>query len=92
MQNYTGDRLNFGLAAEQAKSEGYKVEVCIYLFISNSSFRMRTCLKSLSIVQTVIVGDDCALPPRRGTVGRRGLAGTILVNKVLQSSLVCLLH
>lgn len=26
-QNYTGDRLNFGLAAEEAKSEGYKVEV-----------------------------------------------------------------
>ncbi|KAL2322978.1 hypothetical protein Fmac_027357 [Flemingia macrophylla] len=39
--NYTGDRLNFGLAAEQAKSEGYKVE-------------------------TIIVGDDCALPPSRG--------------------------
>ncbi|KAI6694253.1 hypothetical protein NL676_021963 [Syzygium grande] len=55
--NYTGDRLNFGLAAEQAKAEGYKVE-------------------------TVIVGDDCALPPRRGIVGRRGLVGTILVNKV----------
>ncbi|KAH7529297.1 hypothetical protein FEM48_Zijuj05G0169600 [Ziziphus jujuba var. spinosa] len=43
--NYTGDRLNFGLAAEQAKSEGYKIE-------------------------TVIVGDDCALPPR-GIAGRR---------------------
>ncbi|CAL5442524.1 unnamed protein product [Camellia sinensis] len=56
--NYTGDRLNFGLAAEQAKSEGYKVEM-------------------------VIVGDDCALPPPRGIVGRRGLAGTILVNKVV---------
>ena len=27
LQNYTGDRLNFGLAAEQAKSEGYKIEV-----------------------------------------------------------------
>jgi hypothetical protein len=27
LQNYTGDRLNFGLAAEQAKSEGYKMEV-----------------------------------------------------------------
>ncbi|XP_015883719.2 putative 3,4-dihydroxy-2-butanone kinase [Ziziphus jujuba] len=54
--NYTGDRLNFGLAAEQAKSEGYKIE-------------------------TVIVGDDCALPPR-GIAGRRGLAGTILVHKV----------
>ncbi|GLJ17084.1 hypothetical protein SUGI_0295500 [Cryptomeria japonica] len=55
--NYTGDRLNFGLAAEQAKSEGYKVEM-------------------------VIVGEDCALPPPRGIAGRRGLAGTILVNKV----------
>ncbi|MQL96074.1 hypothetical protein Taro_028744, partial [Colocasia esculenta] len=57
VKNYTGDRLNFGLAAEQAKSEGYKVE-------------------------TVIVGDDCALPPPRGLAGRRGLAGTILVHKV----------
>ncbi|KFK36094.1 hypothetical protein AALP_AA4G076600 [Arabis alpina] len=55
--NYTGDRLNFGLAAEEAKTEGFKVE-------------------------TVIVGDDCALPPPRGIAGRRGLAGTILVHKV----------
>lgn len=31
----------------------------------------------------VIVGDDCALPPPRGIAGRRGLAGTILVHKVL---------
>lgn len=55
--NYTGDRLNFGLAAEQAKSEGYDIK-------------------------TVIVGDDCALPPVQGIAGRRGLAGTILVLKV----------
>uniref|UniRef100_A0A1J3I943 Putative 3,4-dihydroxy-2-butanone kinase n=1 Tax=Noccaea caerulescens TaxID=107243 RepID=A0A1J3I943_NOCCA len=55
--NYTGDRLNFGLAAEQAKTEGFKIE-------------------------TVIVGDDCALPPPRGIAGRRGLAGTVLVHKV----------
>ncbi|KAK1314765.1 putative 3,4-dihydroxy-2-butanone kinase [Acorus calamus] len=55
--NYTGDRLNFGLAAEQAKSEGYKIE-------------------------TVVVGDDCALPPARGITGRRGLAGTILITKI----------
>ncbi|XP_074563724.1 putative 3,4-dihydroxy-2-butanone kinase [Curcuma longa] len=27
--NYTGDRLNFGLAAEQAKAEGYKVEMVV---------------------------------------------------------------
>jgi dihydroxyacetone kinase len=52
VKNYTGDHLNFGLAAEQAKSEGYKVE-------------------------TVIVGDDCALPPPRGIAGRRGLTGTV---------------
>uniref|UniRef100_A0A2P2LJZ0 3,4-dihydroxy-2-butanone kinase n=1 Tax=Rhizophora mucronata TaxID=61149 RepID=A0A2P2LJZ0_RHIMU len=57
VKNYTGDRLNFGLAAEQAKSEGYNIE-------------------------TIIVGDDCALPPPRGIAGRRGLAGTILVYKV----------
>ncbi|XP_078440913.1 putative 3,4-dihydroxy-2-butanone kinase [Wolffia australiana] len=29
VKNYTGDRLNFGLAAEQAKSEGYEVEMVI---------------------------------------------------------------
>eukprot|EP00271_Cylindrocystis_brebissonii_P002683 TRINITY_DN13449_c0_g1_i1.p1 TRINITY_DN13449_c0_g1~~TRINITY_DN13449_c0_g1_i1.p1 ORF type:complete len:609 (+),score=108.67 TRINITY_DN13449_c0_g1_i1:397-2223(+) len=57
VKNYTGDRLNFGLAAEQAKMEGFKVE-------------------------TVIVGDDCALPPPHGLAGRRGLAGTLFVHKV----------
>lgn len=34
----------------------------------------------------VIVGDDCALPPPRGIAGRRGLAGTILVHKVVSAS------
>ncbi|KAI0494931.1 hypothetical protein KFK09_025077 [Dendrobium nobile] len=29
VKNYTGDRLNFGLAAEEAKSEGYNVEMVI---------------------------------------------------------------
>ncbi|XP_027193566.1 putative 3,4-dihydroxy-2-butanone kinase isoform X2 [Cicer arietinum] len=57
IKNYTGDRLNFGLAAEQAKFEGYKVE-------------------------SVIVEDDCSIYPRPEIVGRRGLAGTILVHKV----------
>ncbi|PKA52205.1 Putative 3,4-dihydroxy-2-butanone kinase [Apostasia shenzhenica] len=57
VKNYTNDRLNFGLAAEEAKSEGYNVEM-------------------------VIVGDDCAITPPQVVVGRRGLAGTILVHKV----------
>src|SRR6185369_12914641 len=29
VKNYTGDRLNFGLAAEKAKQMGYKVEMVI---------------------------------------------------------------
>lgn len=29
VKNYTGDRLNFGLAAEKARAEGYKVEMVI---------------------------------------------------------------
>eukprot|EP00301_Raphidiophrys_heterophryoidea_P024104 c7718_g1_i1.p1 GENE.c7718_g1_i1~~c7718_g1_i1.p1 ORF type:complete len:588 (-),score=184.24 c7718_g1_i1:119-1849(-) len=29
IKNYTGDRLNFGLAAEQAKSRGFKVEMVV---------------------------------------------------------------
>ena len=32
-QNYTGDRLNFGLAAELAKTEGFKVEVTVCLLL-----------------------------------------------------------
>ena len=56
-----GDRLNFGLAAEQAKASGLSVEM-------------------------IVVGDDCALPGT-GVAGRRGIAGTIFVQKVLLSLL-----
>lgn len=54
IKNYTGDRLNFGLAAEQARTLGHKVK-------------------------TVTVGDDIALGK---DVQRRGLAGTIFVQKI----------
>jgi dihydroxyacetone kinase len=57
VKNYTGDRLNFGLAAELARAEGIAVE-------------------------TALVADDVALSASVGHAGRRGLAGTILVNKV----------
>ncbi len=57
IKNYTGDRLNFGLAAEVARSEGVPVE-------------------------TVLVADDAALAGAVESVGRRGLAGTVLVHKV----------
>ena len=54
VKNYTGDRLNFGLAAERARGLGVKVE-------------------------TVIVGDDVALP---AIAQPRGIAGTLFVHKV----------
>lgn len=56
VKNYTGDRLNFGFAAEQAKSLGLKVE-------------------------TIIVGEDCALSSKDKSAGRRGLCGTVLIHK-----------
>lgn len=57
VKNYTGDRLNFGLAARQARAEGHRV-------------------------RTVLVADDVALGEDVGA-GRRGLAGTVLVHKVI---------
>eukprot|EP00743_Colponemidia_sp_Colp-15_P012173 GILK01013765.1.p1 GENE.GILK01013765.1~~GILK01013765.1.p1 ORF type:complete len:587 (+),score=81.25 GILK01013765.1:42-1802(+) len=57
VKNYTGDRLHFGAAVEQAKAEGFNVEM-------------------------VIVGDDCAIETP-SLAGKRGLAGTVLVHKVV---------
>lgn len=56
IKNYTGDRLNFGLAAEIARASGIAVEM-------------------------VVVADDVALDDG-SAVGRRGIAGTVLVHKV----------
>lgn len=56
VKNYTGDRLNFGLAAAIARAEGLNVEM-------------------------VLVDDDAALAGG-GRIGRRGLAGTVLIHKL----------
>jgi triose/dihydroxyacetone kinase / FAD-AMP lyase (cyclizing) len=58
VKNYTGDRLNFGLAAEMARAEGISVEM-------------------------VIVNDDVALLKTGQATGARGLAGTVLVHKLV---------
>src|SRR5260370_3364121 len=58
VKNYTGDRLNFGLAAEMARAEGISVEL-------------------------VIVDDDVALKGTGQATGARGLAGTILIHKLV---------
>ena len=58
VKNYTGDRLNFGVAAEMASAEGIAVE-------------------------TIIVNDDVALKKAEHATGARGLAGTVLIHKLV---------
>ena len=58
VKNYTGDRLNFGVAAEMARAEGIPVE-------------------------TVTVNDDVALKGTEQATGARGLAGTVLIHKLV---------
>ncbi|KAJ8079298.1 hypothetical protein PM082_021800 [Marasmius tenuissimus] len=60
INNYTGDRLNFGLAIEKARASGINVE-------------------------SVVVADDVSLlrSDTSSVVGPRGLAGNILVCKIL---------
>ncbi|GGM07670.1 dihydroxyacetone kinase subunit DhaK [Nakamurella endophytica] len=57
VKNYTGDVLNFEMAAELAAAEGVAVE-------------------------TVVVDDDVAVQDSTYTAGRRGVAGTVLVEKI----------
>lgn len=57
-RNYTGDRLNFGLACERAKLEGIKVELFTF-------------------------SDDVAFYGEGRNIGRRGLAGVVLFNKII---------
>lgn len=58
IKNYSGDVMNFEMAAEMAEMEGIKVK-------------------------KVIVNDDIAVENSTYTVGRRGIAGTIFVHKIL---------
>ncbi|KAL7471516.1 hypothetical protein ACHAXS_011803 [Conticribra weissflogii] len=58
VKNYTGDRLNFGMACEMANAEGRAVKM-------------------------VVVADDCAIERKKGITGARGVAGTVLVHKVV---------
>lgn len=58
VKNYTGDRLNFGLAAELATAQGVPTEL-------------------------VVVADDVSLKDITPRDRRRGLAGTVLVHKIV---------
>ncbi|KRD96093.1 dihydroxyacetone kinase [Bosea sp. Root381] len=58
VKNYTGDRLNFGLAAELARASGIPTEI-------------------------VVVADDVALRETVPEERRRGIAGTVLIHKIV---------
>ncbi|AQT78649.1 dihydroxyacetone kinase [Mycolicibacterium litorale] len=58
VKNYTGDRINFGIAAERLRLEGIEV-------------------------RRVLVDDDIATDSADTATGRRGTAGTVVVEKVL---------
>ncbi|XP_055550515.1 triokinase/FMN cyclase-like [Wyeomyia smithii] len=62
VKNYTGDRLNFGIALEKVRA-----------------------IAGLQDIRLLLVGDDCSIDEChiRKSVGRRGLAGVILVHKLL---------
>ncbi|MFQ4147961.1 dihydroxyacetone kinase subunit DhaK [Arthrobacter sp. LAPM80] len=57
VKNYTGDVLNFEMAAEMAEADGINV-------------------------RTVLVNDDVAVEDSLYTAGRRGVGGTVLVEKI----------
>jgi dihydroxyacetone kinase-like protein len=57
VKNYTGDVLNFRLAAQLVAADGIRTE-------------------------TVLVADDVAVDGSTATIGRRGVAGTVLVEKI----------
>jgi len=57
VKNYTGDVMNFEMAADMAKSEGIDVEA-------------------------VVVDDDVAVKDSLYTAGRRGVGGTVMVEKI----------
>lgn len=64
VKNYTGDRLQFGLAASRARSEGIQLEMVLV----NDD--------------VALVTDERELSTQSGSVGRRGLCGTVFVHKL----------
>jgi dihydroxyacetone kinase-like protein len=56
--NYSGDVMNFEMAAELASSAGHSVD-------------------------SVVIGDDVAIADGTDTAGRRGIGGTVLLEKIV---------
>jgi triose/dihydroxyacetone kinase / FAD-AMP lyase (cyclizing) len=83
VKNYTGDKLNFGMALEKANSEGLQVKMVI---VAGKLAKEYTETYSLPVIlQTCnrnVLIDDCALPIGKGITGGRGVAGTVFVHKI----------
>uniref|UniRef100_A0A0R3S0A5 Triokinase/FMN cyclase n=1 Tax=Elaeophora elaphi TaxID=1147741 RepID=A0A0R3S0A5_9BILA len=84
--NYTGDRLNFGLAVERFNTSREKemadAKVSRYLYVSKFLRRMHV---QDGEAEMVMIGDDVALESNTAgrDVGRRGLAGAVLLLKIV---------
>ncbi len=105
IKNYSGDVMNFEMAAEMAGMEGIDVKKIIVndeaikavdsgngvlLIIKNYSgdvmnFEMAAEMAGMEgiDVKKIIVNDDIAVENSTYTVGRRGIAGTVLVHKMV---------
>ena len=90
VMNYTGDRLNFGAAAERAKAEGLRVEMVV---VAGAPCSQHTAAHACTLralprdgcadcwhLHSLRAADDCALKAK-DAVGRRGVAGTVFVLK-----------
>ena len=58
VKNYTGDRLNFGLAAEMARAQGIPVEVVVVAGHEDVTVRGETSQLDLSTVRAFWRGDE----------------------------------
>jgi dihydroxyacetone kinase len=85
VKNYTGDRLNFGMARELALSEGLKVEMVVVADdTALPKGKGEGCgveggrKKGVKDYVTCLPG----IRVHSGITGRRGVAGTVFVHKV----------
>ncbi|MFK8076758.1 MAG: dihydroxyacetone kinase subunit DhaK [Granulosicoccus sp.] len=81
IKNYTGDRLNFGLAAEKAKSLGYNVEMVIV----GDDIAIENALQPRGIAGTVFVHKVAGYLSENGATLAEVLSAATAVSQNLQS-------
>ena len=88
IKNYTGDRLNFGLAAEKAKSMGHKVEIVIV----GDDIAIENAPQPRGIAGTVFVHKVAGYLSEQGESLADVLSAANAVNRNLRSLGLSLIH